>query len=474
MTEEPLEPSEKVVKLKQRRSPRTAAEDVAPIISEDFIALQYVQRHAELVRFDCTAKTWYVWNGGRWRRDDTRIAFEWTRALARALAQNEAPGDRRKIGRHSFARGVEEFARTDQRIAVTFAHWDPDPHLIGTPSGMVDLQDGQFYNSDPDFFITRSVAVDPVENVTCERWFRFLDEATGGNVEVIRFLQQFAGYCLTGETIEQALVFLYGPGGTGKSVFVNTILRLMGDYACAASMETFTAAQFDQHPEELARLHGARMVTACETEAGRRWRENRVKQLTGGDMVTARYMRQNSFSYRPQFKLLLLGNHAPAITNLDDAIRRRFLVVRFDHKPLKPDPHLEENLIDEWPGILRWAIRGAIDWYQSGLSRPAAVTEATAQYFDEQDLLGQWVEDCCDADVDNRSLMEKSAALFASWSAFAKARGEVPGSQTSFNNQLRQRGYGGSEQIKALGTKGFRGIRLKVVASFHESEEDRT
>jgi putative DNA primase/helicase len=473
MTDEPLETNEKVVKLKQRRSPRAAADDLAPIISEDFIALEYVRRHQELVRFDCTEKNWYVWNGGGWQRDDTRIAFEWTRALARELAKNEAPGDRRKMGRHTFARGVEEFARTDQRITVTSDHWDPDPHLIGTPSGIVDLRDGQFYDPDPELFITRSVAVDPLEDVTCERWFCFLDEATGGNVEVIRFLQQFAGYCLTGKTSEQVLVFLYGPGGTGKSVFVNTILRLMGNYACAASMETFTASPFDPHPEELARLHGARMVTACETEAGRRWRENRVKQLTGGDLVTAHYMRQNSFSYRPQFKLLLLGNHAPTITNLDDAIRRRFLVVRYDHKPAKPDPHLEENLIEEWPGILRWAIRGAVDWYQNGLIRPGAVTDATAQYFDDQDLLAEWIEECCDADVSDHFLMERSAALFASWSQFAKARGEMPSTQTSFNNQLGQRGYEGPKQIKALGTKGFRGIRIKVSASFHEPEEDR-
>jgi putative DNA primase/helicase len=465
---------EEARKLKRKRSPEQVAEDVRPTISEDSIALEYVERHADLVRFDTTTRTWHVWNGGRWRRDDTRIAFDWTRSLVRVLARDEAPSDRRRFGQHRFARGVEEFAQTDQRIAVTSDMWDPDPHLLGTPSYIVDLRSGQVYDPNPDAFITRSAATDPDDDTaTCIRWFRFLDEATGGDNELKTFLQRFAGYCLTGETSEQVLVFIYGPGGTGKTVFVNTILRLMGDYACAASMETFTASQFDQHPEELARLHGARMVTASETEAGRKWRENRIKQLTGGDAITARFMRQNSFTFRPRFKLLMLGNHAPTVTNLDDAIRRRFLIASFPHKPTKPDPHLEEALVEEWPGILCWAIRGAVEWYKHGLPRPAAVNAATQQYFDEQDIFAQWLDETCDVDIGNHAMSARSAELYASWSNFAKAHGEPPGSQATFNGQMRQRGHAGPEQIKALSSKGFRGVRLKVAASYHEPQKDR-
>jgi putative DNA primase/helicase len=145
---------------------------------------------------------------------------------------------------------------------------------------------------------------------------------------------------MTGMTSEQKLVFIYGLGGGGKSTFATTLQRIMTDYAISASMETFTDAKFSQHPEELARLDGMRMVVASETEAGHKWRENRVKQLTGGDKITARYMRENSFDYYPQFKLTFLGNHAPAIASLDSAIKRRFLVVPFTHKPEEPDPHL--------------------------------------------------------------------------------------------------------------------------------------
>lgn len=256
---------------------------------------------------------------------------------------------------------------------------------------------------------------------------------------------------------------MHGPGGTGKSVFATAIRKIMADYAAIASMETFTDSMFSQHPEQLARLDGIRLVMANETEAGHKWRENLIKHLTGGDMIVARYMRQNSFEFQPRFKLLIFGNHAPAITNLDSAIKRRFLIVPFDRPPPAPDDRLDEILREEWPAILRWMIKGAVDWYTHGLIVPKAVSEATSRYFDNQDLFGQWLAECCDADPDNPHLMERSRELFESWSTFAKSHGEAAGMQATFNEQLRFRGFE-VKQIKQLGTRGCRGIRLKLQA----------
>jgi putative DNA primase/helicase len=225
--------------------------------------------------------------------------------------------------------------------------------------------------------------------------------------------------------------------------------------------EMFTDTRFDQHPEQLARLDGMRMVFASETEATHKWRENRAKLLTGGDIVTGRYMHRNSFDFPPQFKLTFLGNRAPGISNLDSAIQRRFLVVPFDCKPKEPDPHLADILMKEAPGILRWAINGAADWYTHGLIVPKAVSEASTSYFDAQNIFGQWLEEFCEVDPKNEFLIEKSVDLFASYSAFAKARGEVPGTQAVFNEKLWFRVRLKVEQIKSLGTKGCRGIRLK-------------
>lgn len=450
-----------VVDFDERRNAEQAAKDIAPELSEDYVALEFVERNIDAVRYDWTKKCWHTWSENRWKPDKTAVACAWTRSLVRGLASNQkSVGDRRRLGARKFADGVERFARTDQRIAVTHDHWDRNIDVLGTPSGIVDLRTGELFGSDPELFITRSTAVDPDDITDCLRWLQFLDQITGGDALLKRFLRGWAGYCLTGETREQKLAFILGPGGTGKSTFTSTLQRVMCDYALSAAMETFSDAKFEQHPEQLARLDGTRMVVASETEAGHKWRANRVKLLTGGDAITARYMRENSFDYRPQFKLTLLGNHAPAISNLDTAIQRRFLVVPFNCKPGEPDLRLEEVLAKEWPGILRWMIKGAVDWYEHGLIVPKAIGEATTRYFDEQDIFKQWMEEACEVDPRNEHLMEKSTDLFASWSLFAKAHGEMPGTQTTFNENLRFRGFE-PKQIKVLGTKGCRGIRLK-------------
>jgi putative DNA primase/helicase len=456
------EPAENVVDLNEHRSAEQAAKELVPVLSEDHIALEFVSRHSDSVRFDWTTRKWHTWSGNRWRRDDTAVAFGWTRALVRSLASDQKSGsDRRRLGSKKFSDGVEGLARSDQRIAVTHNHWDQNVEVLGTPTGIVDLPTGQLFDPDPEQFITRSTAVDPDIATDCLRWLQFLNQITGGDQTLKRFLQQWSGYCLTAETREQKLVFIHGPGGTGKSTFAATLQRIMGDYAISSAMETFADSKFEQHPEQLARLDGVRLVVASETEAGHKWRENRVKLLTGGDLITARYMRENSFDFRPRFKLTFLGNHAPSISNLDTAIQRRFLVLPFAHKPAEPDLHLDETLAQEAPGILRWMLQGAVDWYTHGLIVPKAVSEATTRYFDEQDIFGQWLEESCEVNPKNEYLVEKSADLFASWALFAKSHGEMPGTQATFNENLRFRGFE-PKQIKALGTKGCRGIRLKV------------
>ena len=155
--------------------------------------------------------------------------------------------------------------------------------------------------------------------------------------ELQRFLQQMAGYCLTGDISEHALFFVYGTGGNGKGVFLNTVAGILGDYAATAAMDTFTASQGDRHPTDLAMLRGARLVTAAETEEGRAWAESRIKQLTGGDPITARFMRQDFFTFQPAFKLVIVGNHKPVLRNVDEAARRRFNIIPFTRKPPKPD-----------------------------------------------------------------------------------------------------------------------------------------
>jgi putative DNA primase/helicase len=171
-------------------------------------------------------------------------------------------------------------------------------------------------------------------------------------------------------------------------------------------------------------------------------------------------MRQNSFQFQPSFKLLFCGNHAPHINNLDEAMRRRFNIVPFETRPKSPDPHLEQKLEAEWPGILRWAIDGCLAWQRDGLIRPEAVVSATADYFSGQDTFTTWLEERCEIERGNDWKRESSAELFASWSAYAKAAGEEAGSRKSFGDRMRRKGFI-TEQIKAFNAKGFKGICLR-------------
>jgi putative DNA primase/helicase len=433
-------------------------------LSEDSVAIEFIEREGDNLRYDPSAKSWFIWNDSRWKRDERRVVFSRIRDLIRDLARGKSEKIQVSVGRAAFSRGVEEHARHDQRIVVSPNLFDRDPYVLGTPTGVVELITRIHRSSRREDYITKQVAVAPSDTIDCPRWLQFLVEVTDGDEPLQRFLQQWAGYSLTGKTDEQVVVYIYGPGGNGKSVFVNVLSGIMGDYARTASMETFTASPFDRHPEELARLEGARMVSSTETDANRRWAESRIKQLTGGDKVTARFMRQDSFEYVPQFKLTLVGNHAPAISNLDQAIRRRFIIVPFRYKPKHPDPTLEEKLSAEWPGILRWAMEGALDWVANGLIRPEAITAATSEYFDDQDLIAQWLDECCRVEPENDALAAKSTALFGSWSKFAEDHGEASGTQRSFNETMRQRGFAGPTKRRfpdGVNTKGFAGIELK-------------
>jgi putative DNA primase/helicase len=418
-------------------------------VSEDAIALAFTSRYAETLRFDHDEKSWYKWTGARWRRDKQQSAFHYARELGRSLGEGK-----RQLCKASVTRGAESFARADPTHAVDGSIWDSNAMLLGTPLGTVELKSGQLRNADPNDYITKLTTHSPEEGEPT-LWLKFLHEALGGDADIIAFLQRWCGYCLTGLTSEHALFFIYGPGGNGKSVFINTISAILGDYAVNAAMETFTASKFDRHSTELAMLAGARMVTASETEEGRSWAEARIKQLTGGDPITARYMRQDNFTYRPQFKLMIAGNHAPSLRNVDDAMRRRFNIVPFTAKPAKPDLGLEEKLRAELPQILSWAIAGCLDWQANGLVPPPKIAAATADYFDSQDLLGQWIDENCELAP---AKIAYPTPLFNDWRDYALEAGEVPGSAKSFKSALEKRGI---FQKKTNGTRSYRGIALR-------------
>lgn len=428
------------------------------LVTEDSAALQFADEYRNRLRYCHDTGSWFEWSGSIWTRNRVGLAFEWARALVRNLSATTSDKVKANVGKSTFAIGVERYCRSDPTFAVTMEAWDGDAFLIGTPAGTVDLKTGRLRRADPPEGITKQTAVGPADKADCPLWLSFLDEATGSDQELIRFLQQWCGYSLTADTREHALIFVYGGGGNGKSVFLNTVTGILNDYAITAAMETFTASKGDKHPTDLAMLRGARLVTASETEEGKAWAESRIKQMTGGDPISARFMRQDFFTFKPAFKLTIIGNHKPVLKNIDDAAKRRFNIVPFTKVPAKPDRELEDKLKAEWPGILRWMIEGCLDWQANGLVRPASVTEATASYFSDQDIFSQWLDDECEVEPGNPHKWETTSVLYASWSAYAKAAGEAPGTVKAFApNMLRK----GLRTKRVFAGRGYEGVQLK-------------
>jgi putative DNA primase/helicase len=435
-------------------------------ITQDGVARVFARRYAERLRFCHDIGKWYEWVGTHWQVDRKAIAFQFVRELAREYSEQSSKTEIKEVRKITFAGGVEKFVRSDRDIAVTSDYWDQDLLLLGTPAGTVDLQTGVLREADPADHITKVTSVGPAMTADCPRWRKFLEETTGNDAELIRFLQQWCGYALTGLTREHALVFVYGPGGNGKSVFLNVITWILKGYAATSSMDTFTASKSDRHLTEIAKLCGARLVTASETEEGRAWAESRLKQLTGGDRISARFMRQDEFEFTPQLKLMIVGNHKPILRNIDDAARRRFFIVPFVRKPDQADPELEQKLMNEAPGILRWMIEGCLDWQESRLSRPQSVVDATESYFENQDVLSQWIADECELDP-GTSKNAPIGSLYTAWTAYCERCGETPGSNRAFGDALEKKGC---SRGKVQHVRVMTGIRLKKGTSRIEAD----
>jgi putative DNA primase/helicase len=424
-----------------------------PPFSDDTLALQFADRHVKDLRYVKAWGRWLRWSGTHWRIDNTLHVFDLVRALCRQAAiecNDEKLG--RDLASAKTVGAVERLAKSDRRLAAKIDQWDVDPWLLNTPDGTIDLRAGSTRPHCPGDYLTKTTAVGPSGD--CPTWLAFVERVTGGDPDLQTFLQRMFGYALTGDTSAHAMFFLFGTGANGKSVCIDTVSGIMGDYHRTAPIETFTASHSERHPTELAGLRGARLVTAVETEEGRRWAESRIKALTGGDEIAARFMRQDFFEFKPQFKLVIAGNHKPSLRSVNEAIRRRFNLVPFTVTiPVEErDLNLRDKLKAEWPGILRWLVDGCLAWQREGLSAPAAVLDATSAYLEAEDALSMWIEEHCIRDA---IAWTSSKKLFASWKSFAEQAGEFVGSAKTFAQKLEERGF---QMKRTAKVRGFRGI----------------
>jgi putative DNA primase/helicase len=436
--------------------PQTAG---APKHSEDALALKFAEKHGKELRYTAAHGRWNEWDGKKWRPDSTCRVFDRARIICRAEGKTcPTPGQARKVASAATVAAVERLARSDRRHAAEVDQWDSNPWKLNTPAGVLDLRTGGLRRARPEDYMTRITAVGPASG--CPLWFKFLDRITNRNRGLQAFLQLMCGYALTGSTSEEVLFFLYGTGANGKSVFLNTIAGVMGDYARTAPIETFVDSQSERHPTELAGLQGARLVTATETEEGRRWAESKLKQMTGGDRIAARFMRQDFFEYMPQFKLMISGNHRPVLWTVDEAIRRRFILFPFTETiPVEErDRNLTEKLRFEWRGILGWAVMGCLEWQRNGLQVPPEVKTATEDYLSQEDALGRWLDERCERRADASELV---SVLWTDWCQWTDANHEWTGKEKAFSQNLAARGFRPDRDMKG---RFFHGLKLRPPA----------
>jgi putative DNA primase/helicase len=459
----PLHPAVSVAPATQATTPAPTAvslmtrSDAGPADSEDSLALSFASLHADDLRYCEEWGRWLQWTGARWTPDKTSSAYNLIRQHIRGFAGGMHFQDARKIANAKTVAAVERMSRTDRRIVTTGDIWDTDIWLLNTPDGTVDLRTGEMRDAQPSDHITKMTAVAPGGD--CPTWRAFLDKSLAGDVELIAFIQRVLGYALTGDTREHALFFLYGQGGNGKGVLLNTVAGILGDYGKTAPVDTFIDSPHERHPTDLAGLRGARLVMASETEKGRRWAEAKIKMLTGGDPISARFMRQDFFEFVPQFKLVIAGNHKPSLRSVDAAMRRRMHLIPFlvNIPESERDTSLPERLKAEWPGIMNWLVEGCLAWQRDGLQPPAAVRAATDEYLSSEDVLGSWLDEKCDLENDAWAPRQD---LFMSWSGWANSAREFVGTQKQFLEAMRQHGF---EEGGRNGVRGFRGVRVRKV-----------
>jgi P4 family phage/plasmid primase-like protien len=403
--------------------------DASPMFSEDYLALSFAMQWAHLLRYVALLKRWWRWMGDVWNQDTTLETENRVRALCREAANTCAEDELAyKLVSEKTIAAVERLTRTDRRYAATIEQWDADIWLLNTPAGVFDPHTGRVRAHRKRDYMTKITRVAPQQGA-CPTFMKFLADifrrpvesddptadATEPDWEIIKFVRRYFGSALTGCMKDQKLLFCYGTGNNGKTTLLQTIFRVMGSYAVHAPIETFLESPSDRHLTEMARLRGARLVIASEIPLGRHWNESRIKDITGGEPVTANFMRRDHTTSIPQCKLAFGGNHKPGLRSNDIATKRRWQMLPFTTTipRARVNDKLLEDLEKKDPQILQWLIEGCNDWMSNGLQTPERVVAATNAYLIDADAVSRWLVDCCE--LAGKGECTTTQALFESW-----------------------------------------------------------
>ncbi len=433
-------------------------------------AERLVRRHGSDLRFCGGFGKWLRWDGVRWREDTDLHVMRLAKDVALSIfdeAKDEMGPRQKALSRWAVSSQFRErlsamvdLARCE--LGVSPVSLDRDAFLLNVLNGSVDLHTGRLRDHRREDLITKLAPVVFDPTATCALWEAFLDRVMDGNPAMISYLRRIAGMCLTGDVSEQSLFLFYGAGANGKSVFLDTLCGLLGDYAAEAAPDLLVVRHSDEHPCEIADLAGRRLIVSSETEECVRLKVQLIKRLTGNARLKGRFMRQNYFEFLRTFKLILATNNKPRVREGSHAVWRRLRLIPFTVviPDDEQDKNLTQRLMAEWPGILAWAVRGCLEWQREGLKAPDAVTVATATYQDEQDLLAEFVESHC---ILNPGAWTSRTEIFTAYQNWAQTAGErTPLDRTAFYERLRKLDgiADDTRRIHGTPTRGFSGIGL--------------
>lgn len=407
---------------------------------------RFVAIHGENIRYCHPWGKWLVWDGCRWVVDETGAVENLAKHIAdkiwheaKTLNSNSTLKFAARSASNAGIHAILSLAESDVPISVD--EMDSNSWLLNCQNGTIDLRTGELREHRREDGITKLCQVEFDPNAKCPVFEKFLLDVFADDMEMISFLQRLLGYAISGSVAEQILPILWGAGSNGKSTLVDAITYCIGrDYCGTLPRSLLMVTNGERHPTELTTLHGRRLVIAHETDDGGRLSEALVKQLTGGDAITARGMRQDFWTFQPVHKILMLTNHRPRVRGTDFALWRRLRLVpfnvRFDGD--KRDKTMPDRLKAESQGILAWLVRGCLEWQKTGLAEPSAVMAATAEYRSAEDVLAGFFEDCC---ILGNNLKCKATQLYETYKSWCERTGERTLTQRAFGEAMTTRGF---------------------------------
>jgi putative DNA primase/helicase len=432
-------------------------------------AALFVHRHGDKVRYCDKMGGWHVYDGLRWIRAECgeaeRLAKKTVRHIYEIALAEQNDERRQTMAKHAVrSESVEkikallELARSEEGIAVQPEAFDANLWELNVANGTLDLRSGVLRDHRQGDMISNLADVPFHPKASCPTWDRFLYFITGGSLELISYLQRACGYSLSGSTKEQCLFFLYGPEAAGKSTFIRVIQSVIGTYARTAEIQTFTVRRDGGARNDLARLAGARLVAATEPGEGQIFDEILIKQLTGQDIVAARFLFKEHFEFSPTFKIWLAGNHRPHIRSTGGAMWRRIHVLPITRTvpEAERDQQLFEKLVAEKEGILAWMVRGCREWQERGLGVPVTVRAATVEYRKAEDVIQPFIDECCVLGGGERVA---KGVLYKTYRQWCEETGEKPLSLKALGVRLEEKGF---DEYRDKKTRYWLGIGIRT------------